>query len=189
MFILADPRGRTEGTTVEYLQFKVKNMKDWMGKWETAGLKPLPGATATEVFFMATSDVKLRVTEDKSLSTPIAMDLVKMDMPDVPPAQMWYAKYFGAKMINHGNDMVGDVPGSYLLFTPAKTTPVTTRGHGLTHLGFEIKNLEAFCTKLEADGIKLDMTYRKTGAIGVCFVTDPWGTYIELNEGFSTIEK
>jgi catechol 2,3-dioxygenase-like lactoylglutathione lyase family enzyme len=189
MAIAGDPKGGTEGTTVEYLQFKVKSMKESMARWEANGLKPLPGATATEAYFMATSDVKLHVTEDKALASPIAMDLVKMDVPNVAEAQAWYAKNFGAKLVKHGNDMVGDIPGSYLLFTEAKGTPTTTRGHGLTHLGFEVQGLEAFCKKLEGEGLKLDMTYRKTGSMGVCFATDPWGTYLELNEGFATLEK
>jgi hypothetical protein len=41
-----------------------------------------------------------------------------------------------------------------------------------------------FIKKLEADGIKLDRPYSKNEATGdsLAFITDPWGTYIELNE-------
>ena len=54
---------------------------------------------------------------------------------------------------------------------------------------FEIKNLEAFTKKLEADGIKLEAAYRKVPAlnIAIAFIKDPWGTYIELTEGLDQI--
>ncbi len=48
-----------------------------------------------------------------------------------------------------------------------------------------MKDLEAFTKKLEAAGIKLDIPYRKVPALGIAiaFLTDPFGTYIELTEG------
>ena len=66
---------------------------------------------------------------------------------------------------------------------------IGTSGRSLDHLGFEIKDLEAFCKKLEAMGIKLNVTYRRAEALGlgVAFVTDPWGTSIELNEGLDKL--
>ena len=53
-----------------------------------------------------------------------------------------------------------------------------------------MKNLEAFCKKLEAMGIKLDAPYRNVPALGLAlaFITDPWGTSIELNEGLDKIQ-
>ena len=58
------------------------------------------------------------------------------------------------------------------------------------HIGFEIKNLEAFTKKLEADGIKLDVAYRTVPAlnIAIAFIKDPWGTNIELTEGLDQVQ-
>jgi hypothetical protein len=44
--------------------------------------------------------------------------------------------------------------------------------------------LQAFIKKLEANGIKLDRPYTKNEQTGaaLAFITDPWGTYIELND-------
>ncbi len=41
-----------------------------------------------------------------------------------------------------------------------------------------------YIKKLEANGVKLDRPYSKNEQSGVAlaFITDPWGTYIELNE-------
>ena len=65
-----------------------------------------------------------------------------------------------------------------------------TRGRALDHIGFEVRNLEEFCKKLEAQGIKLDVPFRAVPALNItlAFITDPWGTYIELNEGLGNIK-
>jgi catechol 2,3-dioxygenase-like lactoylglutathione lyase family enzyme len=137
---------------------------------------------------MAPDNVKLRISEDSSLKTPIASDELKMNVVHAAEVEAWYAKWFGAKLVQHGDAKMGDIPGSYLRFVETKTMPATTKGRSLDHIGFEIKGLEEFCKKMEASGIKLDRAYGTLGdraPLAVAFVTDPWGTYIELNEGFS----
>jgi hypothetical protein len=64
-----------------------------------------------------------------------------------------------------------------------------TKGRSIDHIGFEVKDLETFCKKLEAGGIKFDIAYRKVPALGIsiAFFTDPFGTYIELTEGLDKI--
>jgi hypothetical protein len=49
------------------------------------------------------------------------------------------------------------------------------RGRALDYIGFEVKNLEEFCRKLEADGVNLAVPYRKGPALGsaIAFITDP----------------
>ena len=66
---------------------------------------------------------------------------------------------------------------------------VPTRGRSLDHIGFEVRNLEEFCKKLEAQGIKLDRPYTPVPALGIAiaFITDPLGTYIELTEGLNKV--
>ena len=48
----------------------------------------------------------------------------------------------------------------------------------------DVKDLQGFIKKLEANGVKLDRPYTKNEQTGVAlaFITDPWGTYIELNQ-------
>ena len=45
-----------------------------------------------------------------------------------------------------------------------------------------MKDLQAFVKKIQAEGIKLDEPVRKNEASGVVltYITDPWGTRIEL---------
>jgi hypothetical protein len=74
-----------------------------------------------------------------------------------------------------------------LQFRKEDAAPAGTRGRALDHIGFEVKNLEEFCKKLEASGIKLDRAYTKlpNSATAIAFLTDPWGTYIELTENLA----
>ena len=59
-----------------------------------------------------------------------------------------------------------------------------TAGRTLDHIGFDVKNLEAFLKKLQADGVKIERPYNKNAETGaaLAFVSDPWGTMIELND-------
>src|SRR5580700_2535875 len=107
-----DPKGGTEGSTIEYIGFKVRNLRESLARWEAADIRPMPGSTATQAFLMGPDDVKVRITEDRSLATPIAADLIKVVVPDVAAAQAWYQKWFGAKLVNHGKETVGEIPGA-----------------------------------------------------------------------------
>jgi catechol 2,3-dioxygenase-like lactoylglutathione lyase family enzyme len=185
-----EPKGGTEGSTIEYIGFKVKNLKESLAKWEAADIKPMAGSTATQAFLMGPDDVKVRVTEDRALSTPIAADQIKMVVPDVAAAQAWYEKWFGAKLVKHGGETVGEIPGANILFAKATGPVAGTKGRAFDRIGLEVKNVEDVCRNFEAAGIKLDGAYRKATAmnLAVCVLTDPWGTYIEISEGLAAVQ-
>jgi hypothetical protein len=67
---------------------------------------------------------------------------------------------------------------------------VGTNGRVIDHIGFEVKGLEAFLERLEAKGTKPTVSYRRIDAldIAIAFVTDPWGTRIELSEGLDKVK-
>ena len=58
-------------------------------------------------------------------------------------------------------------------------------------MGFEVKNLDAFCKALEAKGIKAIRPYKKRDSamhnIATATIVDPWGVSIELTEGLDKI--
>jgi catechol 2,3-dioxygenase-like lactoylglutathione lyase family enzyme len=101
----------------------------------------------------------------------------------------WYEKVFGAKPRQaRGAFLVADLPGVALNFSPSPDPVIGTSGRSLEHIGFEVKDLEAFCKKLEAAGIEFDRPYGKLpSGFGLAFLTDPWGTYIELTEGLRAL--
>jgi hypothetical protein len=93
---------------------------------------------------------------------------------------------FGGVPGKRSNYQAVDLPGINLNFSGQATPQAPTKGRMLDHIGFEIKNLEAFCGRLEMRGVKLDRPYTKgQDGIGTAWLTDPWGTSIELTEGLN----
>ena len=68
----------------------------------------------------------------------------------VPDMKAWYVKVFGAKPGMRGSFQAADLPGVNLTYSPSPDAVVGTQGRSLDHIGFEVKNLEAFCKKLES---------------------------------------
>jgi extradiol dioxygenase family protein len=104
--------------------------------------------------------------------------------PAIAQSQGWYGKIFGAKASTRNNGAVADIPGVQLRYNKADMAQAPTKGRVLDHIGFDVTDLQAFIKKLEANGVKLDRPYTKneqTG-VGLAFITDPFGTYIELNQ-------
>jgi catechol 2,3-dioxygenase-like lactoylglutathione lyase family enzyme len=140
-------------------------------------------------FVMGPDDTKVELIENKAVTHPIVMHHVHFAAPDVAAMQAWYVKTFAARPGTRAGFEAADLPGVNLTFSPAPEAVVGTRGRTLDHIGFEVRNLEQFCKQLEAGGITLDRAYTQVPALGIAiaFLTDPWGTSIELTEGLSTI--
>ena len=82
-----------------------------------------------------------------------------------------------------GQNVAADIPGANLSFSKTDTPTITTKGRVLDHIGFDVKNLDAFMKNLAAQGVKIERPFTPNPAGGgLGFVSDPWGTQIELNE-------
>jgi len=135
----------------------------------------------------------VELVEVKSQTVPAQLNHIHFFGQMNKDMQEWYAKTFGATMVppNPASTFVQDrLPGVALNFTPSPTPTVGTTGRAIDHIGFEVKNLEAFTKKLEAQGIKLDRPYTKVPQLGIAiaFMKDPWGTNIEMTEGLADIK-
>jgi catechol 2,3-dioxygenase-like lactoylglutathione lyase family enzyme len=178
--------GGMVGTVIDHFGFRARNLEESVAKWKTAGLKFDLGPNPGQAYLYTPDDLKFEVIEDKSLSVPIANYHIHFFVPEgeVSKIQAWYARMFDAKPGTRLRNQAADLPGVNLTFSSTSRPVVGTRGRLLDHIGFEVKDLERFCKTLEANGIKFDRPYGKTPAgLGLAFLTDPWGTYIELNEG------
>lgn len=180
----------SEGSSLEFIGFSVRDLKASLAKWAEAGIQPLPGGSPTQVYVMSPDKIKVRITEDRSLAVPIAADTIKMVVPNVAEAQAWYAKYFGAEIVKHGNEMVANIPGSSILFEQAKDPVAPTKGRAFDRIGLEVAGLEAFAKRLEDAGIKFDSPYRKANGMNAAFAVfqDPFGTLIEMSEGLAAVK-
>jgi catechol 2,3-dioxygenase-like lactoylglutathione lyase family enzyme len=142
-------------------------------------------------YVIGPDDVKVEIVEIKKQTTPIVSHHVHFFSQKPEEVQAWYVKIFGSKpRAAATNGIIGsDLPGIGLSVSNSPMPVAGTRGRVIDHIGFEVKGLEAFVKKLEAQGIKLDRPYTPVPALGIsiAFITDPWGTYIELTEGLDKV--
>jgi catechol 2,3-dioxygenase-like lactoylglutathione lyase family enzyme len=208
MLTARPPSGGTKGTTVNHIGFSVPNLRAAVDKVKAAGYPMVTRAElpATQevkddlafiadqktsvAFVMGPDDTKVELVENKGMPGAIALHHIHFAASNVKEMQAWYAKTFNAKPGMRGSFQAADLPGVNLTYSPAPEPVVATRGRSLDHIGFEVKDLENFVKQLEASGIKLDRPYTKVPALGlsIAFLTDPWGTYIELTEGFTAVQ-
>jgi catechol 2,3-dioxygenase-like lactoylglutathione lyase family enzyme len=184
------PSAGTDGSIVNHLGFKVKDLKSTVEKLTAAGAKferELP--ETRQAFILFPDGVRVEFTEDAAQVEPIVHHHIHFFTHAVEDMRAWYVKVFGAKPGRRARFEAADVPGVNLTFSPSDNPTAPTKGRGVDHIGFEIRNLEAFCKKLEAEGTRFDVAFRHVPALGVsiAFLTDPWGTYIELTEGLNKL--
>src|SRR5215510_11023610 len=177
--------GGTQGSVVNHLGFIVDNVQNRAVQWKAAGVPVLPGNNGRQdQAFVETPDgVRIEILEDKTQSMPVRNEHVHLSLPqsEIPKAQAWYAKTFGGKPGTRNNALVVDLPGVQIRFATADMKQAPTRGRVLDHIGFDVKDHEAFVKKIQAEGIKLDEPVRKSAAGNtITYITDPWGTRIEI---------
>ncbi len=189
LFKPAAPTAGSEGSVVNHVGLKVKDLKAQMEKLKNASIPFDANPNGHQIMITGPDQLRVELTEDAAMSTPVANHHIHFYTLPVLETQAWYAKTFGAKPGRRAIFDAADLPGVNLTFSKAETKLASTKGRALDHIGFEIKNLEAFCKGLEAEGVKFDVPYRKVPALGIAiaFFTDPWGTYIELTEGLDKI--
>ena len=208
LFTKADPSGGMEGSTVNHIGFLVKDGVALVAKMQAEGMKVVSNGTDPQGriyggYIYSPDGVKIEIIQRTTLAVPIQFDQIHFFVADPGPngsgwseLQRWYAKEFGVKidraeLSNPAPGNLASAPmaqsilsGVNFRFSKQESKAVGTKGRALDHIGFEIKNLAAFCKKLEADGIKFDTPYSvREGGLGLAFIADPMGTRIELNEG------
>src|SRR5712671_5479787 len=179
--------GGTQGSVVNHVGFIVDNVQQRVAQWKAAGVAVLPGGNnRLDQAYVETPDgVRMEILEDKTQTVPIKNEHVHLFLPEaeIAKAQAWYAKTWGGKAGTRNNAPVVDVPGAQIRFNKADKAQMATRNRVLDHVGFDVKDHVAFVKKIEAEGIKLDEPVRKspTGST-ITYITDPWGTRIEIIE-------
>ena len=184
--------GGTEGLTIERVSFRVKDIAALL-----PALGQATGATLASPMLASPEGVAIELRGGTTtMETPIRLDVVLFRTVAPTETRDWYVKTFGAEPDSGSPGISGagatslplaTLPGVRLTFAKADTAPAGTRGRGLDHIGFEVKNLEEFCRKLETAGQKFDRAYGKlpNSQTAIAFLTDPWGTYIELTENLA----
>jgi catechol 2,3-dioxygenase-like lactoylglutathione lyase family enzyme len=207
--------GSTEGSVVSHVAFKVADLAPVVAALEKAGQKvpqrPAQAGRTPDVQMVHTPEGDaveifngnreiVRFTPDpghgdptahrhnRPMSVPIATHHLHIYVPEGADEQArdWYVRMFGAIPGIRFRYKAADLPGMTMNFLgqPAALSP--TKGRSLDHIGFEVRGLEAFCKALEEKGVKFDIPFTKRpDGIATAFLTDSWGTYIELTEGLN----
>src|SRR5882762_730802 len=186
----ADPSGPPAGSIVDHFGFAWKDMPAMLAKWKADKVEIEQTGNPNQGYIHAPDGIRVEFFGDPSLSVPVAMNHIHFYPMDIPAMQAWYAKIFGGvpgtrqRQSSPGLIDCDDVPGANLSFSQGKTALLPTKGRSLDHIGFDVKNLDAFVKTLDAKGVKLDEAIRlaPNGTTKVAYLTDPWGTRIELTQ-------
>ncbi len=188
--------GGTKGTTVGHIGVEVPDIRAAVARLQSLGYPNVTSrevsgevkdgvfnaGTSTIAFVLGPEDTLVELVENKS-ATVTGNHHLHLATNATEEMKAWYARHFGAKTVMRGPREVQEIPGVILMYTPTKDAPATTKDHVLDHIGFEVKQLEAFARELQAAGVKFDAPYSKALGLGFVYLTDPWGTVIELTEG------
>src|SRR5258708_921308 len=177
------PTGGSRGTTVNHIGFSVPNLRQVVDKVKANGFQmitkteatpdrevkddiagPAQAGGASIAFALAPDDLKVEFVEAKQQTIPIALHHVHFFNPKNTEMQAWYVKTFRAAARTGGAFPAAALPGVALNFSQSPDPVVGTQGRALDHVGFEVRNLEAFCKKLEAAGVKLAVPYSQVPA-------------------------
>ena len=192
----ADAPEPQAGAIVNHFGFTVKDMPAALAKWKATNLKIEPTENPNEVYVVAPEGIRLEVYGEPALPTPVSMNHIHYNAPDIPGIKTWYVKAFGANpgrrpcvgcISRPAMIEAGDMPGVNLSFSGSRTPALPTKGRSLDHIGFDVINLEELVRALDAKGIKIEAPIRQVPdtKVKVAFLTDPWGTYVELTEGLA----
>ena len=178
----------SDGSTANHIGFLVKDYAALKAKLAAANIATVFDLEKNKQIMVTFPDkIRVEFNEDASISAPVVFHHIHLMTGDPAALQTWYVKTFGAEASTRRNLPAAKIPGGEVDFLKAKDAPAPTKGRTLDHIGFEIKDLEAFCKKLDADGIKFDMPFRDVPSIGlkIAFIIDPVGTRIELTQGLA----
>lgn len=180
----------SDGSTVNHFGFLVKSYSEMKTKLADAGLKfSMDNDKSKQIIAIFPDKVRVEFTEDANLKSPIQFHHIHVAATDQAATRDWYVKTFGGESGTRGQFPAAKFPIGEVDVLKANEPAAATKGRSLDHIGFEVKNLQEFCNKLEADGMKLEMGYREIpqlAGLKIAFLVDPIGTRIELTEGLAS---
>jgi len=168
----AQPTAGSAGSTVDHIGLSVKDLNGIKGKLTAMNID-IQGT-----FAVLPDGVRVEFLEEQRQTLPVVMHHIHLSSQQSEVLRRWYVKAFGTTF--NGNEINFQTAGG-------TTAPAPTRGRAIDHIGFEVRNLEAFVKGLQGSGVTIEAPYRDMPNLGlkVAFIVDPVGTRIELTEGLA----
>jgi predicted enzyme related to lactoylglutathione lyase len=188
-----DTKGGTVGSIMNHLAFVWKDLSAAKAKWQAAGYK-IEESDSNRGYILGPDGIRLEYSGDPTLSVPMKINHIHLYPQDVPAMKAWYAKILGGvagKCASAGAPDATeciDVPGISLAMSKSDTKLEPTLGRSLDHIGFEVTNLPEFLKRMEAEGASITQGLTPSNFVStmrVAFITDPWGTRMEITEGLA----
>lgn len=192
LFRVQQRTGPAEGETINHMGLKLRKLSDFTARFDRDGYKydpPRVGRENTPQTYVTGPDTfRMELVEDPRLPVPAIGHHLHYWMEDPEAAKKWYVTTLHLEPTYRGPYPAGDVPGINYTFAPLGTQKgpgVPTKGRLVDQVGLEVKNLQAYCAKLQAAGVKFEVPYGRDPELGLfsATLTDPWGTTLRLTEG------
>ncbi len=190
------PTGPSEGTTINHMGLKVRKLSELTARFDRDGYKydpPRVGRENTPQTYVTGPDrFRMELVEDPRLPVLAIGHHFHYWMEDPEAVKKWYVQTLHLEATYRGPYPAGDVPGMNYTFAPLgsqKGAGVPTKGRLIDQVGLDVSDLKAYCTKLQAAGVKLDVPFGKDAELGLnsATLTDPWGATIRLTEGLAKV--
>ena len=130
LFRQQQPDGGTEGSVMDHIGLKVRNLAEALKQCRAAGVPVQREFIGSEGFpnayIMGPDDVRIELQQDTSLTVTAASHHLHYYVGDPLPIRDWYVKTFSFRAGKRGAHVAADVPGMNLSFQPVKVPPTVT---------------------------------------------------------------
>ena len=189
----ADNTTPPSGSIVDHFGFVWKDLPAVMARWKADGVEIEQAANPNQGYVHGPDGIRLEFFGDPSLSVPVQMNHIHFYPVDIPAMQAWYAKTFGgvsgkrARVASPGWIDCDDLPGVNLSFSQGKTALAPTKGAPRSYW-FRRDRPGSVCEKTRCardQARRGRFALAPNGTTKVAYLTDPWGTRIELTQNLA----
>jgi catechol 2,3-dioxygenase-like lactoylglutathione lyase family enzyme len=187
--------GPPDGSVLNHFGLVYKDLPATLARWKALGADARQGGNPNQGYVWGPDGINIEFYGDTAIHTPVKMDHTHSFVPDIDACKDWYEKVLGGvpgqrpRVSGPGWNEVVHFPGMTVTFAGSQggATLAPTNGRSLDHIGFEVKDLEAYANRLDGLGIKLDTLPRQipNTRIKSAYLTDPWGTRVELTQNLA----
>jgi catechol 2,3-dioxygenase-like lactoylglutathione lyase family enzyme len=185
--------GPPDGSVLNHFGFVYKDLAATLARWKALGADVRQGGNPNQGYVWGPDGINIEYYGDPAVPVAVKMDHTHSFVPDINECKQWYQKVLGGvpgqrpRVSGPGWNEVVHFPGMTVTFAGAGapgTTLAATAGRSLDHIGFDVKNLDAFVANLRERGVPIDVAPVDipNTHIKAAYLTDPWGTRIELTQ-------